>query len=684
MFRISPLPVLLLFVISIGASARPLTIYVATNGNDQWSGRVEKPSADGKDGPLASLPEALKKTRAARRISDKAPDRVTILLRGGTYSVAGPIALSPEDSGSDGKHPFTLAAYQGEKPVLSGGRRITGWKRVEAKPGWWQAEIPDARAAGWYFRQLFINGQRRQRARTPNTGYFLADGDYLADKPVKFKYRGSDLKKEWIGAGAELVALHKWIDLRQFIRDVDETTRIVTLSGDIAEHVKEGNARYYLENTPDALDSPGEWYLDRKTGVLTYWAEAGEDMNKTEVIAPFLTSPLLRVAGDFATKQAAHDVVIRGLTFAHTDWTLPENGYLDTQAAVHVRGDVQLEGAVECRIENCAFAHLGGYALELGKGCQRCEIAANEIYDIGAGGIRIGETTSRQDPFEQNFGHIVADNHLHQLGRVFAPAIGIIIFQSGRNHVAHNHIHDLYYTAISVGWNWGYQETPCRDNVIEFNHLHDIGQGVLSDMGGIYTLGIQKGTLLRNNLIHDVNSFNYGGWGLYTDEGSTDIVLENNIVYRCKSAGFHQHYGRENVVRNNIFAFGKEHQLMRSREEEHVSFIFTNNIVYFGSGTLLGSYWANNNYKIDGNVYFDARTDASATAMKFADASFKEWQKRGHDTHSVIADPLFVAPQQFDFRLDRNSPALRLGFKPIDPREAGIRKKFKKQVHDMD
>lgn len=684
MFRISPLPALLLSVISISASARSLTIYVAPNGNDQWSGRLERPSRDRKDGPLASLPEALKKARAARRIPDKPRDRITILLRGGIYPASETIELSPEDSGSDEKHPFTIAACPGETPVLSGGRRITGWTRVAGKPGLWQADIPDVRANKWYFHQLFINGQRRQRARTPNTGYFLANGDYLSDKPVKFKYRNGDFKKEWVGDGAELVALHKWVDLRQFVRDMDETNHVITLSGSIAEHVKEGNARYFIENTPDALDSSGEWYLDRKTGILTYWADPGEDLNRDEVIAPFLNLPLMQVAGDFTAKRTVHDVIIRGLTFAHADWTLPADGYLDTQAAVHVRGDVLLEGAANCRIERCAFEHLGNYALELGRGCQHCAVVANEFFDLGAGGIRIGETTTRIDPFEQNLGHEISDNHLHQLGRVFSPAVGIIIFQSGHNHVAHNHIHDLYYTAISVGWNWGYQETPCRDNVIEFNHLHDIGKGVLSDMGGIYTLGIQKGTILRNNLIHDVNAFSYGGWGLYTDEGSTDILLENNVVHHCKSAGFHQHYGRDNIIRNNIFAFGNEYQLMRTREEEHISFVFTNNIVYFDSGTLLGSNWKNDHYVMDRNVYFDAREGASANMMKFAGASVDEWHRRGHDVHSLVADPLFVAPQQLDFRLNRNSPALRLGFTPINPRGAGVRPRFRKQVHDTD
>ena len=673
-----------LLLLSASVRAKSLTFYVATNGNDHWSGRLEEPARDGKDGPLASLPAALEKTRAARQDSAKTPDGISILLRGGTYSVAQPVVLVPEDSGSDADHPFTIAAFPNENPVLSGGRRISGWKKVEGKSGLWQTTIPEVRDGKWYFRQLFINDQRKQRARAPNAGYFQAVGDYLAENPVRFKYRDGDIKKEWAGTDAEVIALHKWIDLRQFVRAVDETNRVVTLSANIAQHVKEPNARYYVENTPDALDSPGEWHLERKSGVLSYQAEADEDLNNAEVIAPFIQSALLKAEGNFEAGKRVQHVVLRGLAFAHTDWTLPAKGYLDTQAAVHVRGDISLEGAEDCRIEGCTFAHLGGYALELGKGSQRCQAVANEIYDIAAGGIRVGETTRRQDAFEKNFGQVIADNHLHQLGRVFAPAVGVIIFQSGQNHVAHNHIHDLYYTAISVGWNWGYQETPCRENIIEFNHLHDVGQGVLSDMGGIYTLGIQKGTILRNNLIHDVNSYSYGGWGLYTDEGSTDILMENNVVYRCKSAGFHQHYGGDNVLRNNIFAFGKEHQLMRTREEEHNSFIFTNNIVYFDSGDLLGSNWKNEHYQMDYNLYFDARPDASADTMKFAGASLADWRERGHDVRSIIADPLLVDPKNADFRLKPDSPALRLGFKPVDLSEVGVRKKFRKQVHDTD
>ena len=652
-------------------SAQPLAFYVATNGHDGWSGRLAQPRADGADGPLRTPAAALRAARKART-GTPAPESVTILFRAGRHELAEPLLLTSDDSGADGSRPFTLAAFPDEKPILSGGRRITGWKPAPGQPGRWQAAVPEARSGQWYFRQLFVNGHRAQRARTPNTGFYRIQGPSPQDNPAKIRFKPGEIKKEWVNDGdVEVIALLAWADIRMQIRAVDDTNHVATLSGNPRPSNKEGNAQYHIENAADALDQPGEWYLDRRSGVVTYWARPGEDLSMAEVIAPRLEE-LLVMRGDAPAQRPVRHVALRGLTFSHTDWTLGTNGYADTQAAIATRGDVQGEDAVDCLIEGCVFTALAGYAVELGRGCQRVRVVGNEMSDLGGGGVRLGETSKRPQYFEANHSHVITDNHIHHAGLIYPPAVGVLILHSGTNRVAHNKIHHLYYTAISVGWNWGYQETPCRENRVEFNHLHDIGQGRLSDMGAIYTLGVQRGTVIRNNLIHDVSAFTYGGWGLYTDEGSTGIVLENNVVYRCKSAGFHQHYGRDNVVRNNILAFNLEHQLMRTREEPHVSFIFTNNIVCFDSGGLLGSNWSNDNYRIDGNVYWDTRSGA-AEKLRFAGATWNDWRARGHDTNSVISDPMFVDAAKFDFRLRPGSPALKLGFKSIDLSTVGVR-----------
>ena len=557
-----------LLIASPRLDARPFTLYVATNGNDQWSGQLASPASNAQDGPLATLPAALKAARQAReKNSAQGLDGVTIFLRGGQYALSAPVRFTPDDSGASAKAPLVIAAYENEKPVLSGGRSLTGWKRVEGKASLWQTEVPDVRDGSWYFRTLFINGQRKQRARTPSEGFFRIDGASPQDKPVKLKFKPGDIKKEWAEAGdVEVIALLAWADIRMFIRSVDETNHVATLSTDPRPSNKENNARYFIENAPDGLDAPGEWYLNRRTGVVSYWAPPGEDLTTAEVVAGHLDD-LVVFEGDLSAKKPMEHVILRGLTFSYTDWPMPANGYTDTQAAIAVRGDVRAEAAIDCVVENCTFTHLSGYAL-----------------------------------------------------------------------------------------------------------MHDIGQSILSDMGAVYTLGIQKGTVIRNNLIHDVNAFTYGGWGLYPDEGSTEIVWENNVVYRCKSAGFHQHYGRDNIVRNNVFAFNRENQLMRTREEQHTSFIFTNNIVYFDAGHLLGSNWKNDHFRMGGNVYFDTRVGTNCEVMKFGNASWEQWRARGHDASSVVADPLFVAPDKFDFRLKAESPAIKLGFKPIDLSQVGVRK----------
>lgn len=622
------------------------------------------------DDPSRTIAQALKVARQARVEGHR--EAITIQLRGGVHRLAEPLALTEQDSGAGVDSPLTIESFPGERAVISGGRAVAGWTAVEGRPGYWRTRV----AAGWHFRSLFMDGKRLTRARSPNSGFFRIRGPSSQEKPFRLAYPDGAIKPEWAGpeSDVEVVAYLAWADLRMQIRQVDEVSKTATLSGDPRPSNRESDARFIVENAPDLVDEPGEWHLDRKTGEVLLMLAPGADPNRADIAAPLLPH-LVSITGNFETQQAARHIALRGLVFQHTDHALGPNGMADTQAAIAVRGDLRLEGAEDCVVEECEFSGLSGYAIEAGRGAKRIRIVGNQIRDIGAGGVRLGETARRATAFEASHGHVVTDNEMTQLGRIFAPAVGVFILQSGTNRVAHNHIHDLYYTAVSVGWNWGYQETPCRENIIEFNHLHDIGQGMLSDMGAVYTLGIQHGTVIRNNLVHDVSSFTYGGWGLYTDEGSTGIVLENNVVHRTKSAGFHQHYGRENLIRNNIFAFGREYQVMRTREEGHLSFTFTHNIVYFDSGELLGSNWSNDNFAMDHNLYWDARLARDPSSLRFKGATLEGWRARGHDLNSVVADPLFAGPAEGDFRLKVNSPALAGGFQPIDMATVGIRPK---------
>jgi parallel beta-helix repeat protein len=646
---------------TIAGNAAPLTLHVARSGNDNASGRIEA--------PLASLPGALKAARQRR-----APGQpVSILLHSGTFVLTEPLQLGPSDSDT------TIAAFETDKPIISGGHRITGWKNIRSNL--WQTAIPADDVHNWfYFRQLFIDGRRATVARTPNEGsFFRMVGERFSDKPVQFRFRPGDIKPEWRTneLKPEVVGFEKWTVFRQFIWQASTESNVVRLSGNAAPHTREAGAQYYIQNFSEALDAPGEWFFDYRNRLVNYLARPGEDLSKAEFIAPHLEE-LVIIQGDAAAQKPVERITFRGITFSYADWTITSEGYVDTQAAVARRGALRAEFARNLSIEDCTFSHLGNYAVELGRGTQNCRVVGNEMTDIGAGGIRIGETTVRADGFDATHHNTVTDNHIHDLGIVFPPAVGVLILQSAHNRVAHNHIHDLFYTAVSVGWTWGYRESPCHHNVIEFNHMHDLGKSVLSDLGAVYTLGPQPGSVVRNNLIHDVSAYTYGGWGLYTDEGSTGIVLENNIVYGCKSAGFHQHYGKENVIRNNVLAFNKENELMRSREEDHISFYFTNNIVMFGSGNLLGSTWKNDRFVMENNLYWDVRAGTNPAKLKFIGATLPQWRARGHDTNSIIADPLFVDASKFDFHLQKGAPALKHGFKPIDLSSVGVRAKEKR------
>ena len=650
--------------------AETVVIHVATDGSDGASGRTSN-KADGRDGPLQTIQRAIAAARSVRDEQGKA--EVMVEIADGRYELPSPLVIGTKDSG------LTLAARPGARVELSGGSRISGWQLSPGNPNVWQTTLPQVRSGSWRFNQLFVDGHRATRARTPNRDYFQTDGPLSAGAKVTFPYRKGDLLASWTQApGGVVVLLEKWTDLRLPLAGVNEATWVASLGPmSLPDWMDEKTVRYWVENIPQALDQPDEWYLDVGTGILKYYGPTGWDPKKSVVTAPRLQE-LVRVSGDIkaGVRNPVSRVVFRGLRFTECDQELPSQGFISQQTAVPIHGAVIVENSIEGTIQNCLFENLGGYGIELGVGSQGWVISGNQLRSLGAGGIRIGDPHHPlPKPDDRCESHRISDNDIGELGRIFTSASGIVVYQSGKNRIRHNWIHDLYYTGISVGWTWGYSESVCRENLIEFNVVERVGQGRLTDLGGIYTLGPQPGTLIRNNLFRDIQSHDYGGWGLYTDEGSTGIVLENNVVYRCKSAGFHQHYGRDNVVRNNLFAFNHDFQLMRTRAEDHLSFAFTCNVVVFDSGELLGSNWTGttNQFRMEANLYWDKRLASRAEEMRFGGRSWPEWRQSGQDVTSVIADPLLVDPDHPERGLRPESPAFKLGFQPIDLSRVGVR-----------
>ena len=624
--------IILALVISIaGANAMPQAdLYVSTKGNDAWSGKLSEPNAMRTDGPFVTIQRAQKAVRASAK-------SCTVLVREGTYELTSPLLFTPEDSNS------TYAAYPGEKPVISGGRRLTGWKKSD--DGRWTMNV----SSGLYFRDLYVNGQRRSRTRLPKEGFYHAES-LGQDVHDRFRYAEGDVKPWQNLDDVEVIAFNAWDELRFHIASINEKDRIITFTGSNNWPFGawgQGSSRYYVENVPQELE-PGQWYLDRKSGVISYRPMPGEDIKKAEVIAPVINE-LVRIHGE--DKKPVEHLSLKGLSFQYAGWDLPKESYISIQAAVKIPGVIWVGNARNCTIEHCDISRVGQYGIDIASGSNML-VKENTIHDMGAGGIKLGAGDH----------NTITRNHLYDLGHTYLSAVGVWVGNSGHNTISYNHIHDLNYTGISVGWSWGYGPTLTAANIIEHNHIHNIGRGLLSDMGGIYTLGLSPESVIRYNLIHDVESFSYGGWGIYLDEGTSGMLVENNVVYRTRTGGFHQHYGKENLIRNNIFAFARDGQIQRSRPEEHTSFTFEHNIVYWSTGPLFHGKWDDGHYVVDRNIYWN--TDGPPFDS-LPGTPFEKWQEMGHDQHSVIADPMFADPEHGDFTLLEDSPAPKLGFKAI-------------------
>lgn len=210
-------------------------------------------------------------------------------------------------------------------------------------------------------------------------------------------------------------------------------------------------------------------------------------------------------------------------------------------------------------------------------------------------------------------------------------------------------------------------------NEIAYNLIYDLGKGLMSDMGGVYTLGTSFGTTIHDNVIHDVCSYDYGGWGLYADEGSEGIVMERNLCWNTTDGGFHQHYGSGCVIRNNIFAWNRIRGAVRTSRSlvdgVPSSLHFIDNIVVVREGPLVGEGVSKVNGVWSGNLWWDERGEDEAT---FDGMKWRDWNKTDKGRASLFADPGFSNPGAGDFGLKTGSPALRLGFRPWECSRAGL------------
>jgi len=611
---------------------------------------------------------------------------VTVWVKGGTYAES--LAFTAADRPN-----VTWRGIPGEEAILTGSREITDWQTDTVNGvACWSTGVDN------YFTSLYHPTEILSRPRYPAQGYLFVDHTDGARTVftqettpwpetrghTSFFAKTGDLRQFLALQDITLRVLHKWKDEITNLVSYDESTRELVWERPAAMTVNP-NDRYFLENVFEELKSPGQWYLDRTSAKLYYIPFAGEDMASTVLYAD-VHERLLTIGG-------AENVTFRDITFRNTGWNMPDSNHLNvkgmdfSQAAYNVHPCVLVINSAGVNFEGCKFDRIGSTALKFAENVHSSSVTGCEFTQIGGNAVFI---EGRFDA--PNSGITVNNNLIAHYGRRFFNAIGVLNIHAHHVEITNNEIYDGYYTAISSGWVWGYSNNPTDAITIANNLIYQIGQGWLSDMGGIYCLGQQPHSVITGNVIHNVAADplqgGYGGWGIYLDEGSTGQLVEKNLVYNCGSQSFHQHYGKENLVRNNIFAFSKEGQVRVSRKEEHTSIILERNIIV-GYGQPMYTSVVKDKFRDHSNLYYDYKCSWFPFSVKndgrpggtfwerlWAFLSNRRYipgmRCMGYYNGGVFCDPRFTNAGCFDFTLPPDSPALtKLGFEPWDYSQAG-------------
>lgn len=515
--------------------------------------------------PDSSLTDAVRKAREAKRLGSR--EDITIHLGSGTYYLYEPLRLRPEDSG---------LTIEGADAVISGGIRVTGWKRQGRL---FVADVPDVNGRPIDFRQLWINGEKAVRARD------------VSDFEQMYRIRTYDKKKHvlWVPKKAVekiLTAPYAEMVLHEMWCTSNLRIKSITVQGDSAAvrfHQPEARIQFehpwpspmtpntghpspfYLTNAKQLLDEPGEWYHDIREHKVYYMPRKGETV-KTAIV------PVLETLVEFigTAEHPVRNITMKGISFQHTTWMRPsEKGHVPLQAGMYLTeayklrpqidrpnnhkldnqgwlgraaASVELRYAEGCSFDGCRFEHLGGSGLDYVTGCRRGTTKDCTFTDIAMNGFVCGSFSTEglethlpyqpTDFREVCTGQHVADCEFYNISNEDWGCVAIAAGYVSGITIEHNTIHDVSYTGISLGWGWNRDLICMKDNRVHANLIYNYAQHMY-DCAGIYTLGNQPGTSITENVVrdiakplyvHDPNHWFY----LYTDEGSSNITLKDN------------------------------------------------------------------------------------------------------------------------------------------------------------
>ena len=653
-------------------------------------------SPSGADGAAGTSADPTTLVGVEAKIAALAPGRtmpIVVFLEDGTYA---PWTLHVSGTA---QAPVVFTAAPGAHPVISGGKAITGWTKttINGVAAW---RAPATGLAP--FEQLWVDGVRRYRPTT-TPGAYLYNANTTTTF-TSFSFANSDVTNFYDLASVEIDAFENWTMPRMHVASVDPTQHVVTVVGSTNTTMFHGfmpQHRYLVENVKEALSQPGQWYLDRLAKEIDYVpASPTEDPNTESVIAP--QSPTL-----LAAKNVSH-VVLSGLTFSYANWTVPQQGWTDSQTesdpSANLPAAVSFDGASDVTVDSCVVSHVSQVGLEIVGAGSNNHVVRSAIGDTGGSGVRVGAWTTPNDTDATvQSSDVIEENVVSGVGRFLPSGNGIFVGNAHHIVVRHNEVFDTYTYAIDVGVTYGNRPDQytnmglAHDETIELNHVHQVGQGVTSDIGGIYTAtGTQTGNVVQRNVVHDVvhdpgnpsanSPEGYGGWGIYNDASSSNVVWQSNLVYRCSQACMHFHYGQNATYRNNVFAFGGEAQLERSSAEHLFQMTFDGNIIYADhAGLVQRGDWTcpigatTSCYTMKNNVYVTTNGTPTFTNQRVAQRldqqqwpslTFSQWQGLGQDP----------APSTASFALSfgtADAPAFDLGasvpipFTPFDPSQAG-------------
>ena len=720
-----------------GADSPPhgTCLYVSLDGNDNWSGTSSAPNPDRTDGPFATLARARDAIRQLKRDGRyQAP--VTVLVMDGTYYLTEPLLLDGQDSGTDQK-PITYTAHHGHRPILCGGQAISGWEPHQGKI--LNCHLPEVKAGQWNFRQLFFNGQRQLRARwpkhDPNDPLYggwafiqatLPEGEKLA---TMFRFSPTDQLPRWAKsdqAEVNIFPWYCWVNDVIPVERIDPHERTISLARQPTYGfmtLMPGN-RFRVENVLEELDGPGQWCLDRETGTLYFWPPEG-NLDDGQVIAPRIEG-LIHLEG--TPDQPVRSVTISGLTFTHTLSPFPDHQHESFHSPPPRGAALRLKNCRECRVEENRFEMLGGDAVRLQDANARNRIVGNRIADVGSAGISLagdspGNTHTWADravlrensqKYPTLTANVISNNHIHHCGLLKKNGGGIQAFgiNSVDNLVSHNLIHDMSDKGIVLQDGFG-------RFTIEYNEMYRLGLEI-ADTGGIMTNrwfalendpDLGRGHLIRFNRIRDCigcgayaeerqpkgvgDRTTAGGkiwtpyytWGIYFDNSGTDNTVFGNIIISTVLGAVSMPVGspKNNRVENNIFVSSSGNQIDLQMGSGSLGNRFLRNIVYYdGENAALLAVRSSTAAAIaecDYNVYYPA-AGQSVRVRGIEGGTLADWRKLGFDEHSVIADPLFVEPEGGDFRLRPESPALKLGFRPIQVEQIGLEEKYRARLEN--